>query len=145
MSKAFIQLNDNLAAPMELSINTADRTKPISNIDWNLILRYILYGLILLAAVGILVRWWRSEAEPFDPDHPGSRDSFPARINSNTTMNRAGRCNTPYRAGRSILKPFKKGVGYVRPFDQTEEEKERERRKLRVRWSDPLVKVMGHE
>ena len=149
MSKAYVTLNDNLVVPTQSSINTVDRGATTPDTNWRLI-RIVMYGLIFVAVIGILIRWWKSDTEPFNPDYPGSRDSFPARIDSNTMMNRAGLCNTPFRTGRSILKPYKKGVGYVRPFNDksfnhTVEERERERRKFRVRWSDPLVEVMGHE
>ena len=84
-------------------------------------------------------------SENFDPDHPDSRDSFPARIDSNTMMNKMGRCNAPFGTSfndkKSILK--KKRVGFVRPYDQTEEERDRDRRNMRVRWSDPVIRIMN--
>jgi hypothetical protein len=141
MSKAYVRLNDNLSLDTTIS-SDSNKTKN-GNRPY---LRYIIYTLILGVIIGILIQWLRSESsENFDPDHPGSTDSFPARVDSNTTMNRAGGCNTPFNTAfnlrRSILK--KKQIGYVRPFNQTEEERIRARRRLRVRWSDPLVRIMN--
>ena len=84
--------------------------------------------------------------EFFNPDYPGHTDSFPARVESNATINRTGRCNASFGPGykyrRSILRKGRK-IGYVRPYDQNEIEKERDRQNRRVTWSDPLIEIMG--
>ena len=158
MSKAFVRLNDNMSlynTNLPTALSTIKQTT-----DSGRFKKYLLLALIVGVLITIFACWWRytendyqesfdpdyHNQEFFDPDYPGSTDSFPARVESNATINRAGQCNTPFRPGhnhrRSILRKGRK-IGYVRPYDQNEIEKERDRQNRRVTWSDPLIEIMG--
>ena len=130
MSKAFVQLNDAPLLDDSYITNTIKKHRTFS-------MKYIVYAVIVGVILLCLVYLWRSnvnnrQRETFNPDDPSQIGDFPARIYSNTTMNRSGKCHKP------ILRN-----GYIKPYAQTDAEKARYRKSRRVRWSDPLVEIMN--
>ena len=132
MSKAYIRLDNNISSEIhDVDIINKDQSP-----------RLLLLTLILGVIIIFFVYWWRNatKSETFDPDDPSNRDSFPARVDSNATMNTAGRCNDRFRPSRSILKNGKR-IGYIKPYSMTQRERDQMNKKYRVRWSDPLIMI----
>lgn len=139
MSKAYVQLNNNMLSdivPMDTNSDT------ITVYRKNQVFRYIVYAIILGIMIALAVYIWNSNSESFSPDVPSNRDSFPARIDSNKAISKSGRCNMPFKSKRSIMKDnISRRLGAVdkNPYTNVE----REKKKRRVRWRDPLVMVMN--
>lgn len=132
MSKAYIQLDDNIIfeeiIPKNRILETIDDMNTIDN-QKSRLLKLLIISLVFGVFI-FFMYWWRNTnvSESFDPDDPSNRDSFPARVDSNLTMNKAGRCNSSLRSNRSNRSNFKN--------------EKRLQKKHRVRWSDPLIRVM---
>ena len=135
--KAYVQLSEPLSDISGGDGNTVSNTNTRSK------LTIFLICAIVVIIILIVLTWYfppvdqpgqpvnSNGNEPFNPDDISDRDSFPARIDSNTTMSASGTCH------RSILK----NRGYKRPYHQMPSEAKKERKKKKVRWSDSLVMI----
>lgn len=139
MNKAYVQLSNDILLDTIIPVDTKSDIMTICRKDY--LLRYIIYALILGIVIAFFIYIWKYSSEPFDMDAPSDRDSFPARIDSNKTIRQTGKCNTSHKTIRSIIKGNNRRTGDSRHQEYTNIEKEKRRR--RVRWRDPLVMVMN--
>lgn len=131
MSKAYVQLSESdISESAIFANNNGPDNQQRSKYNTFLII------LIVVMLILITISWFNQidnnkEVESFSQNSISDSfpNSFPASIDSNTTMSSSGKCH------RSILK----NRGYLRPYSQTPTEKQKEKKK--VRWSDTLVMI----